>query len=227
MRRLTIDELHAALERAAEPGRSALMQAMSLDPRNKRTAQLLRARLAKIDSQGLHTALWILIAAPVATLLEYAGIEDDDDDELPDDFDFAELLESGGLAHCCEQWSPGVARITLEGMWDRDFITAERRDALIALLDDPDALRSTAPAPAAHPAADVEKPVVASCGDAERRRRVLEATDRAANETATPTTPAAPPVDAVRDGTPRSRASSTVRSRPLCRRRRPAQSWTA
>ncbi|HEV2123528.1 MAG TPA: hypothetical protein VGW38_12230, partial [Chloroflexota bacterium] len=70
---LTVDELRVALDRAKEPGRSALYRGMGWDRRNKAVPAMLKARLAHMDPHGLHTVMQILGAAPLGALAAMFG----------------------------------------------------------------------------------------------------------------------------------------------------------
>lgn len=111
LRKLTLDELGIALDNAKEPGRTNFFFAMGWEPHNKRAPALLRARLAMLDTQGIHSVLWMLTAAPMATLAEFIGIERPEEEALPEDFNMVEALNTGLLAAWCQKWPLSLVRV--------------------------------------------------------------------------------------------------------------------
>lgn len=182
LRKLTIDELRLALDQAREPGRTNFYRAMGWSPSNKKVPALLRARLAMMDSQGLHSVMWVISAAPMAGLAALFGIERPEEEALPDDVNIAESLTSGVLVEWCTSWPAALVRVTLEAMWDDGYFSVEERDALMAMTKAPDALAvgSTAEEPDGPTTQEGVGPI---CGDAAIRRRVIATTEKAAPPT--------------------------------------------
>jgi len=163
---LTLDELRVAVEKAAEPGRSNMLQGLGMSRSSeKRLTELLKARMAHAGSDAVHSILWVLSASPLETVASLLGVPEEGYD--PGVFDFGRELRSGTLARWCEHWPPAVVRLTLEGLWDQKHVSTEERDALIALTEDPAALAAMSSSPLAG-ANDA-----GGCGDGAARARVI------------------------------------------------------